>query len=165
MLWTVDLPFSVEWLLQSRGTSPPPCKGVAYDQEGAWPPSGGEVLCTGSFTSLPGLISFCQVTVVKLSNGLLVWREECSRITLQVSPAYLLSSRSPPACLPYLKLSTQYVCMCHLPLVQNAIPVTVQQTLLSGWASTSWFIALLLLLFGGRNGRFFQFGGEAVTLV
>lgn len=57
-------------------------------QEGPWPPSGGEALCAGSFTSLPGLISSCQVTVPKLSNGLLLWRQKCSRITWKVSWTY-----------------------------------------------------------------------------
>lgn len=114
ILWIVDLPFSVAWLLQSTGTSPPPSKGVAYEQQGTWPPSGGEVLCTGSLTSLPGFISSCQVTVPELSYGLLVWRQKCSRITLKVSWAYgCPSPRSPPAWLPNPKKWIIYVVCLH----------------------------------------------------
>lgn len=50
------------------------------------------------------------------------------------------------------ELSAQYVCMCHLPLVQNTLPVTLQQNtaLLEG----SYFPSGLLL------GFFSYLGGE-----
>lgn len=46
------------------------------------------------------------------------------------------------------ELSTQYVCMCHLPLVQNTLPLTVQQTLLFCRVPTSFLVYCWLFLGG-----------------
>lgn len=155
LLWRVDLPFAVAWLLQSTGTSPPPSEGVAYQQEGTWPPSGGEVLCAGSFTSLLGLISSCQVTAPKLSDGLLVGRQKCSGITQKVSWACIcLSPRSPPAWLPNPKKWIIYlICLRMSPALgakYHSCHSSASTALLQG----SCFLSALLLafLFGGEMG-------------
>lgn len=152
ILWIADLPFSVAWLLQSTGTSPPPSKGVAYEQEGTWPPSGGEVLCTGSLTSLPGFISSCQVTVPELSYGLLVWRQKCSRITLKVSWAYGCPSPSlvsQPKKMNYLcGMSAYVICPWY------KIPVLSQfsKQLLFCRAPTSFLVYYRLFRLEGEKG-------------
>ena len=169
VLCIVDLPFSVAWLLQSTGTSPPPSKGVAYEQEGTWPPSGGEVLCTGSFTSRPGLISSCQVTVPKPGSGLLVWRQKCSRITLKVSWAHIAACL-PEVLQPGFPTSKKWIIYPICLRMSSAVGTkyhschsSANTALLQG----SYFLSGLLLAFllGGRKGRCFQFGSGAATSV
>lgn len=138
-----------------RDLSPSLQRGC-HEQEGTWPPSGGEVLCTGSFTSLPGLAISCQVTVPKLCKRLLVWRQKCSRAALKIWSAH--------SCLASLPQNTGWstgsLCRCHLPLVQNTAAIAVSWTAaLQGSCFLSG--SLLAFLSAGRN---FQFGNGAATV-